>query len=208
MSDTPQDRSEAARVRRRWLNLGELLAIAAVAISALTLWNSYSERTNSEAAAQADAAKSSRVAAILVLKAEPTREGRSLTLTPRSDSQVIQSQTITFPSLLGLDPVSTTGDPRIERDWFDSALVKARKAAGAKHDQPGDARMPVLIATTFLVDGEPRTETALFELGYEAQHAFLSGTTIKLKGLSRLQPVKDAATGKRTLDTLMKARLG
>ncbi len=33
--------AEAAAIRRRWINLGEVLAVIAVLISALTLWNSY-----------------------------------------------------------------------------------------------------------------------------------------------------------------------
>ena len=60
MQETPQERQEAARVRRRLLNLGEILAIAAVVISGLTLWNSYSERTHSEAQKTADEAQSAR----------------------------------------------------------------------------------------------------------------------------------------------------
>lgn len=208
MSETPQEKQEAARVRRRWLNLGELLAVAAVVISALTFWNSYRERTNSEANAQAAAEKSTRSAAILTFKASPSSDGRTLALTPRSDTQVVQSQTISFPTALNLDPVSTTGDARIERGWFDSALAKARKAAGAKYDEAGDARVPVMIVTNFLVDGEPKVDRALFEIGYEAQHAFLSGTTIRLKGLSRVEAAKDEASGKKALDVLMKAQLG
>jgi len=202
VSDTPQERQEAARVRRRWLTLGELLAIAAVVISALTFWNSYRERTSSETQRQAESAKSSKSAATLVLKATAERDGRTLALSARAESQTIQSQTITFPKALGLDPVETTGDARIERDWFESELVKARKAAGGVHDQPGDARLPVLITTHFLVDGEPATDSALFQIGYETSKAFLQGTSVKLKGLSRVGAVKDEASGKQRLEAL------
>ena len=50
--------AEAAAIRRRWITLGEILAVVAVMISGLTFWNSYSERTASEAerAAEKDAA--------------------------------------------------------------------------------------------------------------------------------------------------------
>jgi hypothetical protein len=208
VTDTPQERSEAARVRRRWLNLGELLAIVAVVISALTLWNSYRERTNTEAEHKAAAEKGSRTTATMIFRATPDRNGTILSLAPRSDSQTVQSQTITFPSALGVSPVDTTGDARIERGWFDSELAKARKAAGAKHDQPGDARLPLLITTHFLVDGEPKVDRGLFELGYEASHAFLSGTTIRLKGLSRVGSVGDDVSGKKQLEALAKGALG
>jgi hypothetical protein len=202
VTETPREREESARVRRRWLNLGELLAIVAVVISALTLWNGYRERTNTEAERHADAMRTSKVATILVLHAAPEHDGRTLTLTPKVDSQSIQSQTIAFPSMLGLDPIDTTGDARIEKSWFESALVKARKDAGASHDRPGDARLPVMITSHFLIDGEPATDRALFEIGYVANRAFLTGTTIRLKGLSRVEAAKDETSGKTRLDAL------
>lgn len=208
MTESPQERREAARLRRRWLTLGELLAIAAVAISALTFWNSYRERTTDEAERQAAAARSTRTAAVLVLKATPDRDGRSLALAPRADSQTIQSQTIAFPGALGLAPIDTTGDARIERDWLAGALVKARKAAGGTHDAPGDARLPLMITTHYLVDGEAATDRAIFELGYVAAHGFLTGTTIRLKGLSRVGGVKDEASGRLRLAAMAKGRLG
>jgi hypothetical protein len=212
MSETPpkiseSERRENARVRRRLLNLGELLAIVAVAISALTFWNSYRERTNSEAERHADAARNSKKAAILVLHATPGHDGNMLALAPRADSQSIQSQTIVFPSALGLDPVETTGDARIEKSWFEGELAKARKAAGAGHDEPGDARLPVMITSHFLVDGDPASDRALFEIGYTATRAFLGGTTIHLKGLSRIEGAHDEAAGKRRLDALTAAQL-
>ena len=44
--ETPQQQAaEAAAIRRRWITLGEVLAVAAVLISALTFWNSYQERS-------------------------------------------------------------------------------------------------------------------------------------------------------------------
>ena len=46
---TPSEKAEAAAVRRRWINLGEILAVVAVLISGLTLWNSYTERSHAEA---------------------------------------------------------------------------------------------------------------------------------------------------------------
>lgn len=208
MTDTPQERREAARIRRRWLNLGELLAIVAVVISALTLWNSYRERTNSEAARQVDLDKGSRTAALLTLRATADRNGATLSLSPRSDTQTIQSQTITFPALLGVSPVDTTGNARIERGWFDRELAKARKAAGATHDRPGDARLPILITTRYVVNGEEKVDSGLFALGYEASHAFLAGTSIRLTGLSRVGTANDDKSGKARLEALAKEKLG
>ena len=45
---TPEERKEAAAIRRRWITLGEILAVVGVLISGLALWNSWSERSSAE----------------------------------------------------------------------------------------------------------------------------------------------------------------
>lgn len=206
MSETPQERAEAARVRRRLLNLGEVIAVLALIISALTLWNSYRERTNTEAEHAKESAQTARKAAVLTLKATPDKEGRALTLAPRSDDQSIQSQKVSFPAKLGLSPAETSSDARIDRNWFANALVGARKDAGVA-DTPGDARLPVMIETHFLVDGEEHVDRGVFEVGYATSHGFLSGTDIHLRGLSRTGAVKSGDAGQKQIDAIWAARM-
>jgi cytoskeletal protein RodZ len=206
MSETPQERAEAARVRRRLLNLGEVIAILAVIISGLTLWNSYRERTNTEAEHAQESAQSAKKAATLILKASPDKEGRTLSLSPRSDDQAIQSQKISFPAKLGLSPAETSSDARIDRNWFASALVDARKQAGIA-DTPGDARLPVMIETHFLVDGQEHIDRAVYEVGYATSHGFLSGTDIHLRGLSRTGAVRSADAGQKQIDAIWAVRM-
>lgn len=207
MSGTPREREEQARVRRRWLTLGELLAIAAVVISGLTLWNSYSERTHSEAERRAGEARTARAAAVLHLHGAPDDEGRILTLTARDGEQAIEGQTISLPGALDLSPVETTGDARIERGWFEEALVRARKAAGLKQVTGGDARLPVLIVTRFAVGGDTVTDRSVYLVGYATESGFLSGTHVRLRGLSRVGPAKDDAAGRRQVDALWAAQV-
>jgi len=206
MAETPQEREEAARVRRRLLNLGEVVAILAVLISALTFWNSYRERKNAEAEHASEAAQTARKAATLTLKATPDKEGRTLALAPRSDTQAIQSQTIRFPTPLGISAAETSSDARIDRDWFASPLVRARKAAGIE-DRPGDARLPVLVETHFLADGDPHVDRALYEIGYGTSHSLLGGTEIHLKGLSRTEAVQRLDAGQKRIDAIWAARM-
>lgn len=199
--------SDPRQRRLRWVTLAELLAIAAVVISALTFWNSYRERTSAEAEHVAETASSTRKAALLMLKAVPDAQGRTLTLVPRSDAQAIQSQTVIFPGALGLAPAETSGDARIERDWFASALVRARKDAGAADKTLGDAHLPVLLVTRYLADGDAHVERAVYRLGYATDHSFLGGTTVRLRGLAREETVASEAAGQKRLDTLWKAAL-
>ena len=206
MSETPQERAEAARVRRRWINLGELVAVLALIVSALTLWNSYRERTNTEAEHKSESAQTAKKATVLTLKATPDKDGRTLAITARSDDQSIQSQKVSFPAKLGLSPAETSGDARIDRNWFASALVAARKDAGIT-DAPGDARVPVMIETHFLVDGEAHQDLAVYEVGYATTHGFLTGTDVHLRGLSRTGTVKSEDAGQKQIDAIWATRM-
>jgi hypothetical protein len=206
MSDTPRERAEAARVRRRLLNLGEVVAILAVLISALTFWNSYRERTNAEAEHATESAQSAKKATTLILKATPDKDGKTLALAPRADEQAIQSQTITFPTKLGLSPAETSSDARIEKRWFESALISARKAAGAEATL-GDARLPVLIETHYLTDGDAHVDRALYEVGYVTSHSLLGGTDVHLRGLSRTGAVKSDDGGQKQIDAIWATRM-
>ncbi|ATY34536.1 hypothetical protein CVN68_09655 [Sphingomonas psychrotolerans] len=174
---------EAAAIRRRWITLGEVLGVIAVTISALTLWNGWSERSESKAAKSAEAKQTSAKAATLLLLAGDSGR-RELALRPASTGQSIQSQKILLPGALKVAPVETTGEPRIEAKWFESALIKAREAAHMPDDSRGDERLPVVIITRFLTDGVPHEDVALYDLGYTVTGRLLSGHNVALRGLS------------------------
>jgi hypothetical protein len=202
---TPTEKAEAAQVRRRWINLGEILAVVAVGISGLTLWNSYSERSHAEAEKAGDEKKASVKAATLLLKATPSREADRLALAPIGTEQTIQSQVIAFPTPLGIANVDTTGDARIEADWFAEELKKARRAAKRKDETIGDEQVPVAITSQFIADGNPHTDVALYDVGYVLEGRLIGGSRLRLRGLSRIGRVTpqtaqahlDALWGKR-----------
>lgn len=180
---------EAAAIRRRWITVGEVLAVIAVIISALTLWNNWNERSDSEAAKTVETQKASARAGTLVLITANSGE-RKLTLKPASAEQSVQSQKVFFPTALGVAPAETTGEPRIEAAWFERALKKARKEAHLADDSLGDERLPVAIATRFLVDGEPHQDVTLYDIGYTISGRWLGGHSIKLRGLSLVSHMK------------------
>jgi len=206
MAETPREREEAARVRRRWLNLGEAIAIIAVLISGLTLWNSWRERKNAEAEHALETAQSAKKATTLILKAVPDKEGGMLALAPRADEQAIQSQTVYFPSKLGVSPAETSSDARIEKGWFEGGLVRARRAAGVEA-APGDARLPVLIETHYLAEGDPQVDRAIYEIGYVTSHSLIGGTDVHLRGLSRTGSVTSEAAGQEKIDAIWARRM-
>ena len=202
MSDTPEMPKEAAKeeraaeaaaIRRRWITLGEVLAVLAVSISALTLYLNWADKKDQRAEKAAESRKASGRAAILVLNAESVKDDR-IALKTADPDQLIQSQTIIFPRALGIAPVDTTGDPRIEAGWFESALTKARAKAKLPDDSVGDERLPVVITTRFVVGGDAHENVALYDIGYGIKGGWIAGHSVALRGISRVETVKANAT--------------
>ena len=200
---TKAEKAEAAAVRRRWITLGELLAVAAVVISGLTFWNSYSERRSHEVERQSEERSAEVRARTLILRGVPDKDGEVLAISAPTD-QAIQSQTVTFPTALELDSIETT-NPRIEADWFDGALRKARKAAGQRDEDAGDERLPVAVTTRYIADGEMISDVSLYDVGYAVKDRFLRGGVVRLRGLSFIGRTRADAAQAR-VDSLWQTR--
>lgn len=209
---TPSDRKseaqavEAAAIRRRWINLGELLAVVAVLISGLTLWLNWSERSETQQAKTQESRREASRAGTLTLSGQASNKGARLDVKPASAHQSIQSQTIHFPADLRIDPVEITGDPRIEARWFDDRLKGAREKAGLPDDSRGDERLPVLIETRFLVDGVSHRQAGLYDVGYTIRGRLLGGHDVTLRGLSLVRRATDPAALDARWRTLFPAK--
>ena len=199
-SQTPEERKEAAAIRRRWITLGEILAVIGVLISALALWNSWSERSSAEKERAEQKAQQANVARTLLLKS--SGGGKRLALAAHDPDQAIQGQTLIFPSAFGLAAFDTM-EPRIEAEWVKRAVKKAHE----KDEKAlGDARMPVAITTRFVADGRTFTDAALYDVGYkESDGGLFGGSEVELKGLSLIGRTTAAEAQKR-LDALWAAR--
>ncbi|MGZ6019855.1 MAG: hypothetical protein ACXWKO_14400 [Phenylobacterium sp.] len=186
MSETPSERKR----RLRFLTVAELVGIAALAIAALGYWDSHRERTltERERAAEAQEKKAEARAGALkltfLITGSPEGEGDRLKLSSVHPEQVIQTQALTFPSEIRGDAVQTTGNPRIEAGWIEGGVTKAEHARGGKGRS---GRLPVAIVTTFIEDGQTKTDTALYQLGYSAHSRVLRSDKVELEGLSLIR---------------------
>ena len=201
--ETRSQAAEAAAIRRRWITLGEILAVIAVVISGLTLWNSYTERSASQAEKAQEKQRRATLSKALVLKAQGG--GKRMALTALDPAHAIQSQTIAFPATLGVKTIETLIEPRIEADWIKEAAKKARKA-GASEKASGDRRLPVAISTRFVTGGETYTDVAIYDVGYRREDSLLGGSDVELLGLSRVEGVTGAKAQAR-LDAIWASRL-
>jgi len=185
--DTP---GEAARRRRRWISLAEVVGILALAISAASLWDSHQDRMESRASA--GRATPTRPAP-LVLAATAEADGDRLRIAAPNRDRIIQTQTIVFPTALAVASIDTVGNSRIEAGWFAAGL---RRAVG---DERGAGRLPVGIVTRYTDDGVERSDTAIYDIGHDWRERLLQpdvpvleGITLVARGGDRLQQRIDA----------------
>jgi hypothetical protein len=183
--------SETSRASRRlpvrWLTLAELVGILALVVAALGWWDNHRERLRqdeeraAEAKNRAESAKRETLKASFLLIGQVEADGRRARLGSARPDQVIQTQTLIFPSAVRIDPVETTGSPRLEADWFEDGLKKAGVRAG----QP--RRVPVAIVTTYVEDGEMKTDRSLYAVAGVLEGRFLRGSRLRMDGVSLIR---------------------
>jgi hypothetical protein len=189
------DKPAAETAKRRWISIGETVGILALLISAISLWDSHQDRAETRAsAAQVKPVK----VPPLVLTATADAEGEVLRLASPNSDRVIQTQTIVFPKALDVNSVDTVGNPRIEAEWFASAL---RDALG---DDRTKGRLAVGIVTRFTDNGTEREDTAIYDIGHgwrsrllQRDAPVLEGITLVARSPKDLQAALDSRWRKR-----------
>lgn len=165
--------------RRRqgfWLTVGEIVAVLALVIAGLNYWDSHKQ--HSEEVRQATAEKRARSAFVVTGTAEA--DGRRIVLTPMKQSHAIQSQRYYFPrAVLDHAMEVDAAAPRIELGWIEDGLRRLCEG-GAKS---GEGTVPVAIRTTYVEDGDTRTDTSIYRVGYRWSPRLFGGPKIVLQGI-------------------------
>ena len=187
MSEGPARRR---RLPLRWLTLAEFVGIVAVAIAALGYWDTHRDRAQAErervAAAREKQAEARAGAAKLafLMTGAPEGSGERIRLASVHPEQVIQTQSLALPQEVRGDAIETTGNPRIEAGWLEGGLEKALHRRGVKATH---GRVPVGVVTVFIEDGQPKTDRAIYLLGYSLHPRVLRSAKVDLEGLSFLR---------------------
>lgn len=177
--------------RLRWLSLAELVGIAALAIAGLGWWDTHREHQQQDrdrAAAASDRAAQSRREALrssFLLVGQVEADGARIRLASAHPDQVIQTQTLIFPTPIRRDPVETTGNPRLERDWFEGGLKQALRDRRDEGDGP--RRVPVGVVTSFVEGGETKTDRSIYVVAFHFRRRVLRGSELELEGVSLLR---------------------
>lgn len=171
--------------RRFWLTVGEVVAVLGLGLAGLNYWENHRDR---EQALRQEAAKAqAQSRSVFLMRGEADEDGERVMLEPSNPAQVVQTQRYFFPTPV-LDHGKEIGAGRlqIDRVWFDDGLKKALRAA-RKAGAPlpkGEARLPVGIVTTYVEDGETRTDQSIYRVGYVVQPGMLGALKLKLVGVS------------------------
>jgi hypothetical protein len=185
MSEPPRKR----RLPIRALTLAEIVGITAVAIAALGYWDTHRERVQvqrEKAAAEREHQAEARAGALkqsFLMSGQP-QGGDLIRLAPVHPGQVVQTQAVSFPAEVRGDAVETTGNPRIEAGWLEGGMEKALKERGAKAER---GRVPVGVATTYIEDGQEKTDRSIYLVAYSLHPRMLRSAKVELEGLSLLR---------------------
>ena len=160
--------------RRRWINLGELIALAALVVSALGVWIAWKSSSKDEPTRIVE----QRSAVPLALRGTPDNEGETLTIVPADPSHALESLKVTIK---GASPIDVGSDGQLSASDVESALKGREK-------EPKDVTrsVPVRIDARYVESGTDRRGGGSYVLRYKWEGGGLfGGRSLRLVGLSR-----------------------
>jgi hypothetical protein len=160
--------------RRRWINIGELIALAALIVSAVGVWIAWQGSKLDKPTRVVE----QRAAIPLALRATADSDGRSLTIMPADPSHALQSLKV---SIKGASPIDVGSEGRLMASDVDDALAHRTKEA-----KDTTLTVPVRIAATYVEAGAEKHSTAAYMLRYRwGGGGLFGGRQLALVGLSR-----------------------
>ncbi|HKP34642.1 MAG TPA: hypothetical protein VJT70_07675 [Sphingomicrobium sp.] len=162
------------RSRRRWISFGELIALAALAVSAAGVWIAWQTNSKDEPTRIVE----QRPAVPLALRGTVENDGRTLVIIPADSSHALQSLKVTVK---GSSPIEAGSDGRISAGDVESALKNREK------EPKGEAlSVPVRIDARYVESGADRRGGGSYILRYKWEGGGLfGGRSLRLLGLSR-----------------------
>ena len=165
--------SSDARQRRRWIALGEVIAILALMVSAAGLWLAWKSSSNDQPTRVVE----QRQPIALTLRGTVQRDGRELVIAPVEDGHALQSLTVT---IAGAPAIEVGSDGTLAAGDVEDAL----KASGKESKDGGTLRAQ--IAARYVELGADRRGGGGYVLRYRWEGGgLLGGRSLRLVGLSR-----------------------
>jgi hypothetical protein len=169
MTETEQQR------RRRLINLGELIALAALIVSALGVWVSWKGKDHND---QPTTVVEQHKPVALVLRGRAQDDGSSIEIAPVDSGHALESLTVT---IRGAAPIEVGSDGQL-----DSGDVARALAGHDKEPKDKTLSVPVSISARYVEDGTDRRGGGSYTLRYRWEGGGLfGGRSLRLVGLSR-----------------------
>jgi hypothetical protein len=165
--------SESQR-RRRWITLGETIALAALVVSAVGVWISWKSNGEEKSARLVE----QRQSIPLTLRGKRENDGKSLEISPVESSHALESLSVTLP---GASPIQVGSDGELSASDVEAAL-KGHESEEKDHPYSVRAR----IDARYVEMGKDRRASSTYALRYEWKGGGLfGGRSLHLMGLSR-----------------------
>jgi hypothetical protein len=166
--------SSKARKRRRWINFGELVALAALIVSALGVWINWKNDSTEDKPTRIVEQKQ---AIPLTLRGTAQDDGRALLIAPVEQSHALESLKISLP---GASAIEVGGDGRLSASDVEETLKDKDK------ERKGSHSVPVRIDARYVEAGADRHGGGSYVLRYRWEGGGLfGGRSLRLTGLSR-----------------------
>jgi hypothetical protein len=158
--------------RRRLINLGELIALAALAVSAFGAWIAWKSSGDDKPTRVVE----QRQAIPLTLRGTVQDEGRALVIEPIEQSHALESLTLTIK---GASPIELGSDGKLDASSVESAVSN-------KDDAKGAHSVPVRIDARYVEMGKDRRGGGSYVLRYRWEGGGLfGGRSLRLTGFGR-----------------------
>jgi hypothetical protein len=160
--------------RRRWITFGELIALAALIVSAVGVWIAWKSSDNDKPTRVVE----QRQSIPLTLRGKREDDGTRLEISPVESSHALESLTVTLP---GASPIEVGSDGELSASDVQSALK------GHDND-PKDQTLSVRVRidARYVEMGKERSGGGTYTLRYMWKGGGLfGGRSLHLVGLSR-----------------------
>ena len=162
------------KTRRRWISLGEIIALAALAVSAIGVWIAWKSSSEDKPTRVVE----QRQAIPLTLRARREDDGRKLEISPVESSHALESLTVT---ITGASPISVGSDGELGASDVESAL-------SSRGEEPKNRTLSVRakIDARYVEMGKEKASSGSYTLRYMWKGAGLfGGRSLHLVALSR-----------------------
>ena len=162
------------KTRRRWITLGEIIAMAALIVSAAGVWIAWKSSNEDKTTRVVE----QRSAVPLALRGAVNGDGRTLTIAPADAGHALESLKVIIK---GAAPIEVGSDGRLSASDVEAALKgREKEAKDVTHS------VPVRIDARYVEAGADRRAGGNYALRYKWEGGGLfGGRSLRLVGLSR-----------------------